>query len=189
MISSILGHEALLYAVIASIPGNVFMFTVGAGMFGWGRDDGSCGEGGTASAAARRLPLGRRLCRALSGMVTPTMLASVFALLLVLVGVNDLGLAGQSLSVVGQMSTPCAYIAAACRLVLVPCLCFFLLQTVGFSGLPVMVAALECAMPVATSGTLYCVQSGMDPEAMMQITFLSVVGSIATIPLVCTILG
>ena len=43
-------------------------------------------------------------------------------------------------------------------------------------------------MPVATNGTLYCLQYDVGLKPMVQATFLSVVGSIATIPLVVSLI-
>ena len=40
------------------------------------------------------------------------------------------------------------------------------------------------AMPMATNGTLFCLQYDVDARPMLQGTFLSVIASIVTIPLV-----
>lgn len=205
VISSVLGDGALLFAVIASVPGNIFMFTVGADMFrtrDLAQPDIEAGHG-TGRA--------RKLASALASFKTPTIIASVAALVLVLVGVRDLGVAGSAMSVVGQMSTPAAllivgsslaqynplemvgnpraYFAAVFRLLGIPLACFAVLGLAGVDRMVRSVIVLECAMPVATNGTLYCMQSSMDATPMMQITFLSVVGSILTIPVVSVLLG
>lgn len=201
VVASILGEEALLDAVLASIPGNVVMFTIGAAMFATSEERG--GEG----------PGGGRLKVLLACLRTPTMVASVVTLACALAGIGSLGVVGEAVSVVGQASTPCAllvtgssiarydltemlrspraYLAALFRLLLVPLACAGALRLLG----PVAprelatVVALECAMPVATNGVLYSTRSGQGVTAMMQVTFLSVVGSVLTIPVLCALLG
>lgn len=197
---------ALLYAVIASVLGNVFMFTVGAGMFRT-RGLARAADAGTRPRAGRA----RRLASVLASLKTPTIVAGVATLVLALVGVSDLGIVGSAMSVVGQMSTPAAllivgsslaqydplemvsnphsYVAAAFRLLGIPLASLLALRLLGAESLATVVIVLECAMPVATNGTLYCVQSGMDASPMMQVTFLSIAGSIATVPLVALLLG
>ena len=61
------------------------------------------------------------------------------------------------------------------------------LQALGLSAITAVVA-LGIGMPVATNGTLYCLQYDVDLKPMVQATFLSVVGSIATIPLVVSLI-
>lgn len=199
VISSILCPDALLLAVLASIPGNVFMFTVGASMFSRRR--------GSSNAVGPRAMLGGLL----ASLRTPTTLASLAALACTLIGVSDFGIVGDAMFVVGQMSTPSAllivgsslarynpldmidnpkaYAAAAFRLLGIPLASLLALRLLGAESLAAAVIVLECAMPVATNGTLFCVQSGMDATPMMQVTFLSIAGSIATVPLVALLLG
>lgn len=202
VVDSILGEEALLDAVLASIPGNVVMFTIGAAMFA--SPEGERGGEG---------PGGGRLKALLACLRTPTMVASVVTLVCALAGIGSLGVVGEAVGVVGQASTPCAllvtgssiarydlmemlrspraYLAAFFRLLLVPLACAGALRLLG----PVAprelatVVALECAMPVATNGVLYSTRSGQGVTAMMQVTFLSVVGSVLTIPVLCALLG
>lgn len=193
VVSAVLGAEALLFAVIATIPANLFMFSVGEGLY-------LPGEDGEKGCLARVGKITRGLC-------TPTMAASLLTLVLALLGVHDLGVVGESVEVVGQMSTPCAllvtgaslarydlasmfgswrsWVAAGCRLLVVPLVCWGLLRALGADALIASVVVLECAMPVATNGTLYAIRSSRGVEPMLQVTFLSVVGSLGTIPLLC----
>ena len=197
VVSAILGAEALLCAVIASIPANVVMFTVGASMF-------------VAAPSAEKGGRARELARCL---LTPTMAASVLTLLCALAGFRSFGVVGEAVGVIGQASTPCAllvtgssiarydlremvrgarsYAAAACRLVVVPLACAAVLMA-AFPSAPIRLVApivLVCAMPVATNGVLYSMRSGQGVVPMTRVTFLSVVGSVASIPLVCALLG
>ena len=187
VVSAVLGGQAVLLLAIVSIPANLLMFSVGVSLFsargGW-----------------------RRYLRSCAGSLkSPTLIASMFTLVLVLAGVNDLGIVGGALDIVGQLTTPaalliigsslarydlsamfgnpCAYLAAACRLLAIPLVAFVLLYALGIDPTVVAVVVIGVGMPVATNGTLYCLQYGVDMKPMIQTTFLSVVGSIATIPL------
>lgn len=136
--------------------------------------------------------------------------ARTIAVVLVLAGVNDLGIVGGALDIVGQLTTPAAlliigsslarydlsamfgnpraYLAAACRLLVIPLAAAVLLHALGIDPTVVAVVVIGVGMPVATNGTLYCLQYGVDMKPMIQTTFLSVVGSIATIPLLVAVL-
>ena len=193
VISAVFGQKALLTASIGLIPANIFLFTVGAAMF-------SGTEGGMRAQAANFL----------SCLKTPTLLASFAVLALALAGVSDLGFVGSSLDIAGQLTTPSAllltgssiaqhsplsmlsnwraYACAACRLLAAPVLgmlavrAFLPAETLG-------ILVLQAAMPVATNGTLYCLQRGLDSKPLMQTTFVSIAASVATIPLVATLVG
>ena len=59
----------------------------------------------------------------------------------------------------------------------------------GMTPMFITTLVLEMAMPVGSNGTLYCLQYGKDARPMMQCTFLSIICSILTIPLVTTLCG
>lgn len=185
---AVLGEEAVLLLAIANIPVNLIMFSLGVSFF-------------SASGGWRRLV---RSC--VASLKTPTLIASFLTLVLVLAGINDLGVVGGALSTVGELTTPAAllivgsslahfniaemfdnvraYVAAAFRLLVVPLSVVFMLNAVDVPTSVVSVLAIGTGMPVATNGTLYCLQYGVNLKPMVQATFLTVIGSIATIPLV-----
>lgn len=196
VVGAILGAEAVLYAAIALIPANVILFAVGPLFF----IDATADAGRPAD----------RLRGVLASLKTPTLAASVAVLVLALAGVNRLGVAGQALGIVGQMATPLAllitgssmahyrplemlgnpraYVAAAGRLLIVPLASLIAVNLFPLSAFLRAVIVLDGAMPVATLGALYCLKSGRDTKPMMQVTFLSVVFSVVTIPLVSLVL-
>ncbi len=191
VIESILGKQALFYAAVGLIPANLVMFTVGVMLFA-GTDDG-----------ARALK-----SNLLSCIKSPTLIASVAVLAISLTGLNDWGVLGDSISIVGNMNTPCAlllvgssiakydarqmitnwraYVACAGRLVLVPLAGLVLVRLLlpGVNPLFITTLVLEMAMPVGSLGTLYCIRYNKDALPMMQGTFLSIVFSVITIPLI-----
>ncbi len=191
VIESILGKQALFYAAVGLIPANLVMFTVGVMLF--------AGTDGGARALKSNL---------LSCIKSPTLIASVAVLAISLTGLNDWGVLGDSISIVGNMNTPCAlllvgssiakydarqmvtnwraYVACAGRLVLVPIAGLVLVRLLlpGVNPLFITTLVLEMAMPVGSLGTLYCIRYNKDALPMMQGTFLSIVFSVITIPLI-----
>ena len=194
VITAIMGKQALVYAAVGLIPANFFIFTVGIMLF-------SGMEGGRKKV----------LKSALACCKMPTLIASFIVLACMFTGFTNWGFVGDSIDLVGQMTTPAAlllmgasishykpvsmltnwraYVAAAGRLVVVPLAGMVLLRAVGVEPYIVAVLVLESAMPVASNGTLYAIQYGVDTKPMMQGTFISIVASILTIPLVTVIAG
>lgn len=195
VISAVLGKQALLYASIALIPPNFLMFTVGVMLFS--------GIGGGLKTQMRNIAA---CCK------SPGLIASTAVLGIVLTGWTDWGVLGDSISIVGTMTTPAAlllmgssiakyrplemltnwraYAAVAFRLVVVPVACLAVARLwPGMTPMFIATLVLEMAMPVGSNGTLYCLQYGKDAHPMMQCTFLSIICSILTIPLVATLCG
>ena len=197
VISAIFGTSALLYAAISLIPANVALFGVGALLFS--SAEGDAADGG----------IGKKLRRVFASLKTPTLVMSVAVLVLALLGIKNLGIVGDAASIVGQMTTPLAllgssmatyqvrsmltnyraYIVAAARLVLVPLASLVVIRLLPLDPLATGVVIVDSSMPVATVGTLFCLQHHVDVKPMLQITFISIVGSILSIPLVTVLVG
>ncbi len=190
VLSAVLGGDAVLYAAIANIPWNLFVFSVGMLLIS-GMPEGGPGE--VAKSCAKQL-------------LSPVLIASVIVLMLVLLGVNDLGILGDGLSTCGAFTTPAAllisgsslanysaremvsnwraYVAVAFRLVGVPAVLWLVMRGVITNQFVLGIVVLGQAMPVATNGILYCLMYGKDAKPMTQGTFISIVASILTIPLI-----
>ena len=195
IIQAVLGKQALLYASIALIPMNLFMYTVGTMLFG-----------GTSGGLKKQLHNFAACCK------SPALIASVIVFVVALTGWTDWGVLGDSISIVGTMTTPAAlllmgssiakyrpfemlvnwraYVVVAFRLVIVPLICLGIARLwPNMTPIYITTLVLEMAMPVASNGTLYSLQYGKDARPMMQCTFLSIICSILTIPLVTTLCG
>ena len=189
VLSAIYGSEAIVYAAIANMPWNILVFSVGMVMVS--------GEMGSLREALAQC--GRQL-------VSPMVLASVALLVLLLLGVTDLGVLGEGLEVAGDLSTPAAllitgstiaryrpaemlsnwraYAVSAVRLLVVPALLLVVLGPFMENELVRGVIIVGQAMPMATNGALFCLKYDVDAKPVMQGTFISVVASVLTIPLV-----
>lgn len=190
VLSAVLGPEAVLLAAIANIPWNIFVFSAGMIMV-------SGVPGGGAAQVARTCA---------KKLLSPVLIASVAVLVLVLLGVNDLSILGDGLAACGNFTTPAAllisgsslanysaremlgnwraYASVAMRLVGVPVALLLVMRALVSNPYVLSIIVLGQAMPVATNGILYCLMYDVDAKPMTQGTFLSIVGSIVTIPLV-----
>ena len=189
VLSAVLGSDAVLLAAIANIPWNIFVFSAGMLMIS-GVPEGGAGE--VVRTCAKKL-------------VSPVLIASVIVLVLALLGINDLGILGDGLSTCGDFTTPAAlliagsslanypiremvtnwraYAAVLFRLVGVPLVVMLVLRNFVSDSYTLSLLVLGQAMPVATNGILYCLMYDVDAKPMTQGTFLSIIGSILTIPL------
>ena len=194
VITGILGEEALIYAAIALISANLLMFTVGAMMF-------SGASGGWRQTAHAFVDC----------LKSPPLIASVALLVFMLIGFTDWGFVGDAIDTVGGMTTPCAllvvgatisrydpremvsnwraYVAVLGRLVIAPLAGMAVLKLMGVDPYITLVVVLQYAMPVATQGTLYAIQYDVDTRPITQGTFISIIASILTIPLVVMLCG
>lgn len=195
VLSAVLGGDAVLYAAIANIPWNIFVFSVGMLLIS-GVPEGGVGE--VAKTCAKKL-------------LSPVLIASLIVLVLVLLGINDLGILGDGLATCGNFTTPAAllisgsslanyapremvnnwraYAAVAMRLVGVPLVLLLVMRGVIADPFMLGIVVLGQAMPVATNGILYCLMYGVDAKPMTQGTFLSIIASILTIPLMAMLVA
>lgn len=192
VVTAVLGNHALLGASICLIPMNFFIYTIGIMMFS-GMDGGW-----------------RHVLQSAGNCVkSPTLVASIIVVICVVARFTDFGVVGKSISIVGQLTTPAAllltgssiakyrplemlvnwraYVAAAGRLLIAPIAGLALLRLMPLTPVMMETVLLVSSMPVATNGTLYSLQYGADTEPMMQGTFISILASIVTIPLVVTL--
>lgn len=189
VLSAILGPGAVLYAAIANIPWFILSSSLGVLMIS-GIPEGDARS--VIGACARRA-------------ATPMLFASAVVLAFALCGVNELGVLGEGLAACGAFTTPAAllisgsalakysvremvtspraYAAVALRLLGVPLALWVVLAPFAPSSFILAIIVLGQAMPAATNGILYCLMYDVDPRPMTQGMFLSVIGSIGTIPL------
>lgn len=189
VLAAIFGPQAVLYGAIANIPFNVAVFTIGAAFIAGGGDN----------------PL-KSIAKNWRSLISPTQAASLLAIALVLLRVEDGGVIGEALGTVGNMTTPAAllivgsslakyspkamltnwraYVAAAFRLLVMPVLVHFVIGLFAPDELILGVLTVTAGMPVATIGMLLCLKHDKNIKPMTQGTFISTVASVLTIPLI-----
>lgn len=190
IVSSIFGQNAVFYAALLNMPNTFFIFTAGV-----------------------MLVKGEYSVRQLSAKVlfSPSMLAAFAAAFIVALGIHIPNMAARPVTMVGAITVPAAlmiigssmarlplrqmvgsgkvYIAAILRLSVVPLSVYFLFRALGVNALVNEVNTVVIAMPVASFGTMFCMKYGRNATLMTEMTFITTVASIITIPLITMLFG
>ncbi len=189
ILDAVFGQEAVLYGVIFNIPFHLLVFTVGILMLS--QTDAS---------------LRQQLKQSSKNLLNPSLAACVITFALALLGITSFGILGETIDIVGAMTTPAAllilgsslaaspikemlcdvqiYLMAAIRLIATPLLIWLLLKPFIDDTLLLGVLVIVSAMPVATNGTMLCLRYGGDLTTITRGTFITTVLSLLTIPLI-----
>ena len=164
---AIFGPEALFYAVILTLPFNLLSFSLGP------------------------LMLAGRAKFRWQQLISPCILASLAALVVALGHVSLLvvGSLLAGLPIGRVFASPRLWALTALRLLGLPALLWAVLGWMHVEP-PVVagVAVILMAMPTAVNGSMLSMEYGGDTECMAQITFLTTLISIITIPVVSVLL-
>ena len=184
---ALFGPEALFYAVILVLPFNLLAYSLGP------------------------LMLAGRAKFRWQQLTSPCIIASVIALVVALGHIQLPAIVGECAGFVGNLTTPLSLLVVgsllagltvgkvfasprlwaltAVRLLVLPALLWLLLGWMNVE--PPMVAGIAVilmAMPTAVNGSMLSMEYGGDTECMAQITFLTTLVSIITIPVVSALL-
>lgn len=183
---ALFGPGALFYAVVLALPFNLLSFTLGPLVL----------------AGAKRFSLRQ--------MISPCVAASALALVLALARLRPPAMVGEAVEFVGGITVPLSlmfvgsllaglplgrllasprlWILTAVRLLVMPAALCPILGALGTEPMILGIAVTQMAMPAAVNGSLLCMEYGGDAECMAQITFVSTLASIVTIPIVAALL-
>ena len=187
VVASIFGQQAVFYAAVLNMVNTFAVFTVGTMMVTGGQRVG-------------RQKFNRKV---LYG--TP-MLSAYAAIIIVALGITDIpAVVSQPLTMLGNITVPAAlliigssmshlplrallgtpliHVVSLLRLVVLPLAVYFLCLALGFDTFVVGINTVVIAMPVATYGTILCLRYGRDTALMSEITFITTLLSMLTIPL------
>jgi len=187
VVASIFGQQAVFYAAVLNVVNTFAVFTIGTMMVTGGQGVG-------------REKFNRKV---LYG--TP-MLSAYAAMLIVALGIDNIpGVISQPLTMIGNITVPAAlliigssmshlplrallgtpviHVTSLLRLVALPVAIYFLCQVLGFDSFVVGINTVVIAMPVATYGTILCLRYGRDTTLMSELTFVTTLLSMVTIPL------
>ena len=196
---AVFGADSLLYTVIFNMPFNLLCYSLGA-YFIKNKDMPEDAVGGRSAKVTRALKL----------ILTPTMISSLICLAMAYAGVRGPRILASTFDMVGGITTPGALLIIGCSLaempvkemfnnvrsyiftiikvVVVPVIIYFVYRPfVGGDALLMGVTVIICSMPVATAGTMLCVEYGGDEKFMAQVTFLSTLASVITIPILAAL--
>lgn len=185
IVASIFGHQAVFYAALLNMPNTFFIFTIGVMLVK--------GEYGLRQFSPRVL-------------ASPALLAAVLAAVLVALGVRTPHIIAEPIRLVGNITVPASlmiigssmanlplkqimgngkvYATSFLRLVVVPLSFYYLFRMMGVTDIVNNINTVVLAMPVASFGTMFCLRYERNVALMTEITFVTTVASIATIPLV-----
>ena len=185
IVASIFGPHAIFYAALLNMPHTFFIFTAGV-----------------------MLIKGEYSIKQLNPKIlfSPAMIAAFAAALLVAFNIRTPELIAKPVTMVGNITvqaalmiigssmarlplhdiigTPKVYVASLLRLCIIPLSLFFLFKALGVSEVVNAINTVVIAMPAASYGTMFCLKYGRNPALMTEITFITTVASIFTIPMI-----
>ena len=190
IVASIFGPKAVFYAALLNVPNTFFIFTAGV-----------------------MLVKGEYSIRQFNPKVllSPALIGAFIAALLVAFGVHTPEMIARPITMVGNITVPAAlmiigssmarlplreiigsgkvYATSFLRLVIVPLSVYFLFRLCGVNTLINNINTVVIAMPVASFGTMFCMNYGRNPSLMTEATFITTLFSIITIPLITLLFG
>ena len=201
IVASIFGHEAVFYAAVLNVVNTFAVFTVGTMLI--------VGKNREPSAAEKEKSQKKMLRKVLYS--TP-MLSAYLTMLIVALEIKDIPeFISQPLTMIGNITVPAAlliigssmsqltlrsllgnravYATTLMRLAVLPVGIHFLFLALGwFSPFVVGINTVVIAMPVATYGTILCLRHGKDTTLITEVTFITTLLSMISIPLLVTFL-
>ena len=190
IVGALFGHQAVFYAAILNVVNTLAVFTIGVMLINGER---------------QRLAFQPKI------LMSSPMMAAYLAILIVALGLDNIpDIISQPITMIGNITVPGAlliigssmsrlswrtmlgsrvvYVTTAFRLLILPLIIYVLFRTVGFDPMVVNLNTIIIAMPVATYGTILCLRYGKDSTLITEITFISTLLSVLTIPLVAQLL-
>lgn len=190
VVASIFGHEAVFYAAVLNVVNTFAVFTIGTILI--------TGKGEVEGERFQKKVL----------YSTP-MLAAYLTMAIVALEIDNIPEAiSQPLTMLGNITVPAAlliigssmsqlplralmgnitvYATALFRLAILPIVVYYLCLLMGFSRFVVNINTVVIAMPVATYGTILCLKHQKDTTFITEVTFITTLLSMLTIPLLVT---
>lgn len=187
VVASIFGHEAVFYAAVLNVVNTFAVFTVG-----------------TVLVTGKTEVEGPRFQKKV--LYGSPMLSAYLTMLIVALQIENIpAFISQPLTMIGNITVPAAlliigssmsqlplkalmgnttvYVTTVMRLAVVPIAMYLLCMLLGFDPYVVNINTVVIAMPVATYGTILCLKYGRDTSLMAEVTFITTLLSMITIPL------
>ena len=197
---AIFGDEAIFYTCVFNLPFNFLAFSVGVVFI---QKSAALMRGEDVS--------GVKAAISWKTLLTPCLVTSIIAIILAFTGIKAPAIIGDTCKMLGDITTPAAlmvigssladmpvkemfsngkiYLFAAFRLLILPMAVFFLYRMFVTDTLLLGVCVIISAMPVATNGTMLCLQYNADEKLMAQGTFITTLASLVTIPVLAMLFG
>ena len=187
VVASIFGHEAVFYAAVLNVVNTFAVFTIGTMLI-------------TGKSEVEDSRFQKKV------LYSTPMLAAYLTILIVIFRIDNIpAWICQPLTMIGNITVPAAlliigssmsnlplralmgnttvYATTLFRLALLPIGIYYLCLLLGFSSFVVNINTVVIAMPVATYGTILCLKYHKDTTLMTEVTFITTLLSMLTIPL------
>lgn len=198
IVASIFGHEAVFYAAVLNVVNTFTVFTVGTMLI--------VGKNQESTVEEKEMSRKKMLRKVLYS--TP-MLSAYLTMLIVALEIKDIPeFISQPLTMIGNITVPAAlliigssmsqlplrallgnstiYTTTLMRLAILPVGIHYLMTLLGFSSFVVGINTVVIAMPVATYGTILCLRHGKDTTLITEVTFITTLLALISIPLLVT---
>lgn len=186
VVASIFGHEAVFYAAVLNVVNTFAVFTIGTMLI--------------TGASSDKERFEKKV------LYSTPMLAAYLTMAIVAIRIDNIPTAiSQPLTMLGNITVPAAlliigssmsqlslrtmlgnrtvYATTLLRLAILPIGVHFLMKLMGFAPFVVNINTLVISMPVATYGTILCLKYGKDTTMITEVTFVTTLASVITIPL------
>lgn len=190
VVASIFGHEAVFYAAVLNVVNTFAVFTIGTILI-TGKSEME-GERFQKKVLYSTPMLAAYLTMAIVALEIDnipevvcqplTMLGNITVPAALLI----IGSSMSSLPLRSLLGNPIVYTTTLFRLAILPIGIHFLMNATGFSPIVVNINTLVIAMPVATYGTILCLKYEKDTTMMTEVTFITTLLSMISIPLLVT---
>lgn len=198
IVASIFGHEAVFYAAVLNVVNTFTVFTVGTMLI--------VGKNQESTVEEKEMSQKKMLRKVLYS--TP-MLSAYLTMLIVALEIKDIPeFISQPLTMIGNITVPAAlliigssmsqlplrallgnstiYTTTLMRLAVLPVGIHYLMTLLGFSSFVVGINTVVIAMPVATYGTILCLRHGKGTTLITEVTFITTLLAMISIPLLVT---
>lgn len=197
IVASIFGHEAVFYAAVLNVVNTFTVFTIGTMLV----------VGKNQSTVAEKEMSRKKMLRKV--LYSTPMLSAYLTMLIVALEIKDIPeFISQPLTMIGNITVPAAlliigssmsqlplrallgngtiYATTLMRLAILPVGIHYLMTLLGFSSFVVGINTVVIAMPVATYGTILCLRHGKDTTLITEVTFITTLLAMISIPLLVT---
>ena len=192
VVASIFGHQAVFYAAVLIVVNTFAVFTIGTILI--------LGDLGDGKHFQKKV------------LYSTPMFSAYLAMLIVALGIDGIpGIISQPLTMIGNITVPAAllivgssmsqlsartvlgnttvYATTVFRLLLIPVGLYYLCSALGFDSYVVNINTIVLAMPVATYGTILCLKYNRDTTLMTEVTLITTLLSMFTIPFLTVLLS
>ena len=190
VVASIFGHEAIFYAAVLNVVNTFAVFTIGTMLI-------------TGKSEVEGSKFQKKV------LYSTPMLAAYLTMAIVALRIDNIpAFISQPLTMIGNITVPAAllivgssmshlspramlgngtvYATTLFRLAILPIAIYYLCRALGFSEFVVNINTIVIAMPVATYGTILCLRHGKDTTLITEVTFITTLLAMLTIPLLVT---